>query len=250
LRSSVDQALAEAALAAPYSGVADREFFPNSHEKLAVLAYRLVRYHPFTDGNKRVAWLAMREMAARNGIEWSSPPGGDDEVVRVIEACAAGAMAEEDFIHWVGQPVNAERLKIFRYLDERVAVAAEHGVVLAFLEVDEDYVTDVGMHVITAGCEIARLTIGDETFFVPFHQLPEPLFRPDVVTGLAHDGEAARRVAEDAFERVPMRFETADKWLRMRFGTTTVRCTPEDFQHALAAAIADDVPAADSESDQ
>ena len=40
--------------------------------------YRLVRNHPFPDGNKRVAFLAMVEMAERNQARSMEPAGDPD----------------------------------------------------------------------------------------------------------------------------------------------------------------------------
>lgn len=42
------------------------EFHPGLARKVGVLGHRLVRNHPFPDGNKRVAFLAMVELAERN----------------------------------------------------------------------------------------------------------------------------------------------------------------------------------------
>jgi death-on-curing protein len=103
LKYDVDYALAEAALGAPYSGIADREFFPTTAEKIGVLGYRLVRYHPFTDGNKRTARVAMRELALRYGLRWADH-SEDDAVTTMIQA-ASGALPEEQFIAWVAKRV-------------------------------------------------------------------------------------------------------------------------------------------------
>jgi death-on-curing protein len=103
LKHEVDYALAEAALAAPYSGIADREFFPTVVEKIAVLGYRLARYHPFTDGNKRTARVAMRELALRYGLPWADRD--QDDAVATMVQVASGTMAEDQFISWVADRV-------------------------------------------------------------------------------------------------------------------------------------------------
>lgn len=82
-----------------HSGIADREFFPAPVQKIAVLGYRLVRYHPFTDGNKRTARVAMRVLADRHGLTWTD--SSEDDAVYTIEAAASGAMLEEQFGAWV-----------------------------------------------------------------------------------------------------------------------------------------------------
>jgi prophage maintenance system killer protein len=103
LKHDVDYALAEAALAAPYSGIADREFFRTAVEKIGVLGYRLARYHPFTDGNKRTARVARRELALRYGLTWADRD--EDDAVETMVQVASGMLAEEQFISWVADRV-------------------------------------------------------------------------------------------------------------------------------------------------
>ena len=71
--------------------------------KVAVLGYRLIKNHPFPDGNKRVAFLAMVEMAEPNGARWNEPPDDPDggETVAMIVAAAAGSVDEPEFIAWI-----------------------------------------------------------------------------------------------------------------------------------------------------
>jgi death-on-curing protein len=100
----VDYALAEAALRAPYSGIVDREFFPKPEDKIAVLGYRIMRYHPFTDGNKRTARVAMRKLAGRYGLSWTDL--SEDDSVSTMEAAASGALDEEQFVGWIRRRVS------------------------------------------------------------------------------------------------------------------------------------------------
>ncbi|MGH7100656.1 MAG: type II toxin-antitoxin system death-on-curing family toxin, partial [Stellaceae bacterium] len=65
--------LADSALHAPAASFEDVELYPDVIDKAAVLCVRLARNHPLPDGNKRVAYLAMIEFLARNGIEWAPP---------------------------------------------------------------------------------------------------------------------------------------------------------------------------------
>ena len=79
------------------------EFHPGLARKVAVLGYRLIKNHPFPDGNKRVAFLATVEMAERNGASWNEPPDDPDgdHAVAMIVAAAAGSVDEPEFIAWV-----------------------------------------------------------------------------------------------------------------------------------------------------
>ena len=94
---------AESAVHAPGASFDGVEFHPGLERKIGVLGYRLVRNHPFPDGNKRVAFLAMVEMAERNGKAWIEPAGDSegDETVEMMLAAAAGDIDELIFITWV-----------------------------------------------------------------------------------------------------------------------------------------------------
>lgn len=92
--------LAESALSAPSMGFGGVEFYPDVVDKAAVLCVRLARNHPLPDGNKRVAYLALVEFLARNGVEWAPP--SVDETVAVIEGVAEGSITERELADWVG----------------------------------------------------------------------------------------------------------------------------------------------------
>ncbi len=106
IRRSADLGLAESALLAPLASFEGQDFYPEPHEKVAVLLSRLVRNHPLPDGNKRAALLAAIEFTRRNGMEWHQPPGGQDEVATVVRAVAARELSEAALVQWV-----AERLR-------------------------------------------------------------------------------------------------------------------------------------------
>lgn len=106
LRYAVDIGAAESALTAPDAGFGDVERYPDVPTKAAILCSRIIRNHPFPDGNKRVARLLMLEVLEREGFEWTPPPRGDDEEVEVIIALAARQVSEEQFIRWVHRRVR------------------------------------------------------------------------------------------------------------------------------------------------
>ena len=91
--------LAESALSAPAVGFGEVEFYPDVIDKAAVLCVRLARNHPLPDGNKRVAYLALVEFLARNGVEWAPP--SVEETVAVIEGVAAGTVTERELADWL-----------------------------------------------------------------------------------------------------------------------------------------------------
>lgn len=98
---------AESALNAPYAGFGGHRFYDHPVQRAAILCSRLVRNHPFVDGNKRVAYVAMRYLLASEGFAWSPPPGGDEEIDHVLRALAARELPEDTFVGWVGDRVHA-----------------------------------------------------------------------------------------------------------------------------------------------
>lgn len=93
-----DQALLDAALAAAFAGVADREFYPSKEEKAAKLGFDLISNHAFLDGNKRIGMYEMLTFLEANGI---GVEADNEEVASVGLAVASGAMKYEALLDWV-----------------------------------------------------------------------------------------------------------------------------------------------------
>lgn len=83
IRRAVKVGPAESALQAPFAGWGDFERYPEIGEKAAILCSRLVRNHPFPDGNKRTAYLTMIEFLERNDLRFDD--SDQDEVAETIE---------------------------------------------------------------------------------------------------------------------------------------------------------------------
>ncbi len=94
-------ALAESALGAPHASFAAEAFSPDVATQGAILCARIVANHALPDGNKRVGFIAMLELFNRQGITWTPPKGGQDEIAKVIEDLAAGELSEDEFVGWV-----------------------------------------------------------------------------------------------------------------------------------------------------
>jgi death on curing protein len=104
-----DIGAADSALKAPSACFGDFEGYPTMAQKAAVLTYRLCRNHPLIDGNKRVAYLTVREFVARNGYTWTPPEGDDplgDETVKVMWDLAAGQLTEKELTVWVAERIG------------------------------------------------------------------------------------------------------------------------------------------------
>lgn len=104
LALSTNLNLADSALNAPAASFAGRDLHRPFAHKAAVLCSRLCNNHPLIDGNKRVAYEALREFVARNGYVWIDPvddgPDGD-ETVKIMLGLAAGQVDEDELTTWV-----------------------------------------------------------------------------------------------------------------------------------------------------
>ncbi len=80
------------------SWLRDEDFYPAFVDKAAVLAVRIARNHPLSDGNKRLAWQALTIFCALNGRELT-PPVGD--AVETMLRIAAGDLDEDAVAAWL-----------------------------------------------------------------------------------------------------------------------------------------------------
>lgn len=93
-----DEGLLESAIAAPYQGYDDLEFYPTVEEKAAKLAYGLISNHAFLDGNKRIGAAAMLVMLDLNNIEIKYD---QDDLYNIIISVANGNAGFVDLYNWI-----------------------------------------------------------------------------------------------------------------------------------------------------
>lgn len=80
-----DVGLLESALARPRASAFGEDAYPDLHLKAAALMESLARNHALIDGNKRLAWVAMRLFLALNDDDVHAPsPEIGDEFVRAV----------------------------------------------------------------------------------------------------------------------------------------------------------------------
>ena len=91
-----DAGLLDSALARPVNRGAYDE--PDLAELAAVYALAIAQNHPFIDGNKRTAYVAMELFLRLNGFRFTA---GDAEAVVMFLAMAAGELPDAEFIAWV-----------------------------------------------------------------------------------------------------------------------------------------------------
>jgi death-on-curing protein len=74
-------------------------------ELAASYAYGLAKNHPFVDGNKRVAFIAMAAFLRLNGIPFAPP---QDASTAMILGLAAGEISEDGLTRWIRDNLPAE----------------------------------------------------------------------------------------------------------------------------------------------
>ncbi len=71
---------------------------PDFAELAASYGFGIARNHPFSDGNKRTAFVAVELFLLLNGFELTA---GDGDCVLTIVALADGTLQESEFAVWV-----------------------------------------------------------------------------------------------------------------------------------------------------
>ena len=91
-----DGGLLESALARPLNRAGYGE--PDIAELAALYAVAIARNHPFVDGNKCTAYVALESFLLLNGVRFRA---SDAEAVVATLAMASGDMPDDEFIAWV-----------------------------------------------------------------------------------------------------------------------------------------------------
>lgn len=88
----------EAAAATPLASMFGEEIHATLTEKAAALCQAIVRAHPFSDGNKRVALVALDIFLASNGAALTAD---DQAAYAMIMALARGEAGRDDLEAWI-----------------------------------------------------------------------------------------------------------------------------------------------------
>ena len=99
-----DEGLFESALARPQHLAAYGE--PDLCDLAAAYGFGLARNHPFIDGNKRTAFVAVELFLLVNGQELMA---SDESCVLTMLAVAAGQMDEAAFAAWLSEHVQKRK---------------------------------------------------------------------------------------------------------------------------------------------
>lgn len=90
-----DAGALESAMARPRNAAAYGH--PDIADLAAAYAFGIARNHPFTDANKRTAWIAARLFVESNGKEINVPQA---DIVTFMLALAAGELKEDAAAAW------------------------------------------------------------------------------------------------------------------------------------------------------
>jgi death-on-curing protein len=93
-----DPGLLDSALAQPQASFAGQELHPDVWTKAAAYAYHICRNHPFLDGNKRIAAVAMGAFLGINGhdVEFD-----EVELYLTMTDLAAGQLTKDTLAEWL-----------------------------------------------------------------------------------------------------------------------------------------------------
>ena len=68
----------------------------------AAYAFGIAENHPFIDGNKRTAFVAMELFLMDNG---SAPTASDEDALMTLLRLAAGEMGAEEYAGWIRKQI-------------------------------------------------------------------------------------------------------------------------------------------------
>lgn len=88
----------EASIGVPRQTMFGQELYPDLFSKAAILFYLLVKNHPFVDGNKRTAALALIEFLERNGYTLNAT---NDELYQFTIDVASSVSTKEEVEMWI-----------------------------------------------------------------------------------------------------------------------------------------------------
>lgn len=87
-------------LQAPYQTMFGTELYPDICSKAAVLAYRMIKSHPFVSSNDSTALIALLRFLELNGLTLGDDVGSGD-LVGLIRALNYSNMDQEELADWL-----------------------------------------------------------------------------------------------------------------------------------------------------
>ncbi len=103
-----DDGLLESALARPQQMLAYAQPEPDLADLATALAYGIARNHPFVDGNKRTAYVALRTFLVLNGTDVVA--SAEDRYTHML-ALAGGGLSASEFSTWLRTYLSTTRVQ-------------------------------------------------------------------------------------------------------------------------------------------
>ncbi|GAB3937198.1 type II toxin-antitoxin system death-on-curing family toxin [Larkinella terrae] len=100
-----DESIMLSAIARPYSGFGDTEFYPTPIEKAAAIIESIVKNHPFVDGNKRTGYVLMEIMLRTNNLFISA---SQEERYSFVIQIATGELNYDGIVSWIKKNTESQ----------------------------------------------------------------------------------------------------------------------------------------------
>jgi death-on-curing protein len=94
-----DVGLLASAAARPQTTIFGSDAYPRFVDKAAALVHSLARNHPLVDGNKRLAWAALRTFCLLNGRDLTYRAVDDAE--QFVQDIASGVLGVTEIAEWI-----------------------------------------------------------------------------------------------------------------------------------------------------
>ncbi len=98
-----DESLLESALEQPKVTFTGKYLHDTLPKMAAVYGYHLCNNHPFIDGNKRIAFVAMNIFLQRNGFEIVAT---EKEAYKMMMELSSGKLLKEGLINWLESNIS------------------------------------------------------------------------------------------------------------------------------------------------
>lgn len=108
----INEGMVSVCIERPLTGIYDFIPFPHFLHKASVLMETIINFHPFSDGNKRVALLATFYFMYWNGYDFAIPENADDFTIDI----AKGKNNLNDILSWLVRHSRRSFSSVFRNL--------------------------------------------------------------------------------------------------------------------------------------
>lgn len=93
-----DLGLLESAVARPFQTFGGEELYPHPIDKAAALCESLIVNHPFTDGNKRIGFIALAALLLEYGLKLTAT---QQEAYDTMISVSTGQLRFEGLVDWL-----------------------------------------------------------------------------------------------------------------------------------------------------